>query len=252
MDTNVAVEFYSFYDLMTEGDRHETSEQVLQSPAAAYRAARSRDTIMFGWFCHINRVEARVLISEALSVLLRAVPPERKSDPNNALLKAILYFVKDRVLPRWQITKYRDEPDGLRGNAADDWLLSKAAEEGLALITNEGSTVEGVFDRYRDGRLNLRGKAKERGVPVYTPGEFLQLKEFNPVENGHAFAQSFQAARPRYLQGRADKRAADEALSHLLGLYRYVLFGEVDERYQDSPRATWPPLPPIPSTHEQS
>jgi len=240
VDTNVACDFYSFHDLIGTADRLQSVGEILLSPDAAYRTARSRDTIMFAWFCHRNQAKASGLVSEVLETLLTRVPPDAETEPTTQFLKSILYFVADYLVPRWTIKKYDDEPEGLVGNAADDWLLSKAASEGIALITNEGYSKKGLSDFERKGKLNLRGKARKRGVAVYTPGEYLRLRKFDYAANGKAFAKAFESKRPRYLHGRDDSEAADKALKYLFGLYRFVLFGEVEDQYRHLPRLSLP------------
>jgi hypothetical protein len=241
VDTNVFQEFTSLSDLLRATALPMTEDEILQSREVAYRKSRTRDSVMLAWFCHRHRVTTYGVTGEKFSILLRLAPPELREDPNTAFVQAIIHFVTGSVLRDWVgVIKFPDEPDELEGNAADDWLLSKAIGERLPLITNEGNSINGLSGRSK-GKANLRGRARAEGAAVFTPGEFLEMNHFDFEGEGRAFLRSFDDAVPGYLDGREDREAAEETLGYLRGLYAYVFFDELKKEFQNRPRVTWPP-----------
>ena len=239
VDTNVVQEFIALHDLLHAADR-KTTEEILLSREVAYRKARTRDSVMFAWFCHLQRATTYIAAGETVSTLFRKAPPKNGDDWNASFVRAIIHFVKQRVLPGmpWP-DKFPDEPDDLRGGEADNWLLSKAIIQGLPLITNEGNSIDGLSGSPK-AKKKLRHRAHASDVAVYTPGEFLHLNHFDFPQEGREFLRAFDDAVPGYLEGRGDRKAAEELLGSLRWLYAYVLFDEVDEAFRNKPQATWP------------
>lgn len=76
-------------------------------------------------------------------------------------------------------------------------MLQRAAGEKTPLVTNEGLTETGI----NDDPKKLRARAIAVGVGVFTPKEYLDAE-------GH------------------------EVLDLLVPLYRHILLGEVDSKYE--------------------
>ena len=155
LDTCVVKQIFAFCDLMKAASTAGTPEAALGSTAVAYRVARVRRSILLAWACREQNIEGRCMRGEVGRILTRDVDPARREDPATAFTQMIIHFVGGYVLPGFRLVSWNDEPSGLHGNAADDWLVARAKADGIPVITDEGNGLLGlrVGDR-KSTRLN--------------------------------------------------------------------------------------------------
>lgn len=189
VDTNVLLDLYTCKDLFRDYEAmcagRPESEWVALSRAreVVYRRQRARDAILLAVLLNKQRALAYHLQHEFLTLIKRVVPPTDTTSPETHYT-SLLYRLLRRALPNWRqmtddvhplLVERGVEPvegPGLVGNAADTRLLGVAKEWAVPLITNEGFGPNGAVP----GRL--RDRARQAGVAVYTPSEFVgdQLK----------------------------------------------------------------------------
>jgi hypothetical protein len=179
----VVKQIFAFNDLMRAAATEGTPEAALRSTLVAYRMARVRDSILLAWACREQNVEARCMLGEVGRILIRDVDPERRQDPATAFTQMIIHFVGDYVLTGFRLVSWNDEPPGLHGNAADEWLVDRAKTDGIPVITDEGNGLLGLRPRAK----GLRERAARLGVPVFTPGEYLSTLRFNAFKGARDF-----------------------------------------------------------------
>jgi len=87
LDSNVVIDAYSFHN-------------VAQDPDFDYRCSRARDALLLTIFLH-DTAAVTCGLSEVVQVLQEKVPPVSGAPRDLFFTKAFIYFVKDRLLPRW-------------------------------------------------------------------------------------------------------------------------------------------------------
>jgi hypothetical protein len=201
IDTNVVVEFMSFGDLLREGDKHRnilelmlfgefsgadsdrrrSAEAAWRSPSHRHRQLRARASIVLMWTLAEKGIVAAMHGKEVLDILDK-VSPVPRGHPNSllpdgdsyALTTAIVHAVHETLIRRGLRLGALTEVNHLTtGNRADAELLRLAKRDSLSIISNEGYTSAGVSDYKANGSRSLRGLARDNGVSVYTPREFL-------------------------------------------------------------------------------
>jgi hypothetical protein len=242
LDTCVVKQMFAFDDLMKAASTEGTPEAALRSTVVAYRVARVRDSILLAWACQEQNIEARCMQGEVGRILTRDVDPERRHDPATAFTQMIIHFVSGYVLSGFRLVSWNDEPAGLRGNAADEWLVARAKADGIPVITEEGN---GLLGR-RAGGKGLRERAARLGVPVFTPAEYLSTLRVDASKGARDFMRTFERTLPQYVAergARGDEKELAAIAEHLEGTYRLVLLGEVADELGNVPRASWPTVP---------
>jgi len=213
VDTNVVLEFMSFGDLLREGDKHrdirevmsfrDTSEEELRrsakaawlSPEHRHRQLRARASITLMWVLAERRCVAAMLgkevidILEKISPVPRVLPTSLLADGTSyALTTAVVQAIHPMLISRGlHLGALTDVNHRARGNKADAELLRLAQRDSLPIISNEGYTVRGVSDFKTDGSKSLRGLARDRGVKVYTPSEYLSKLGVDPAREAKRF-----------------------------------------------------------------
>lgn len=204
----------------------ELGEGAVDQEPMVYRRARARESLLLCMHLHGSWSDT-LSLHEALAQLMAKAPPDQlASSFETAFTTIFIWFVKDYVLPRWEML-VPTQPGTEKGSAADRAYVESAKSGGLPLVTNEGFTPSGIVDQ------GLRKRAKTAGVPVFTPREFYDGKINEAVEIG-GFLTRFRDQAPRYLAahweriGKKDK--SDELLTLVFGVYRHVLLGETEGR----------------------
>lgn len=218
LDTNVVLDIFSCHDVSTLYDRLGDAPSAVAHPAAVYRRARARESLLLA--IYFNATRAKTYSAHEPAIIVRLVDPDAVDTIENHFTTLVAHFVKDTLLPDWQ-SLYRTEPDEGHGSAVDRFLLSFAEQYNLPLITNEGFTETGVQD------LRLRALARERGVAVCTPSEFYRdhIDEQKAARN---FIAAFRTAAPDYIQRHAKPEIVRKSLVIMAGYYRHILFGETE------------------------
>ncbi len=217
LDTNVVSEILTMKDVLR------AMEEPLGDPIAnqqrlAYRRFRAAHSIMLAWHLSQRRIPASSLGNEAFDIISeRLATPQ---DPESHFITtAIIQLVVPFVFGGWQPGALIDVDHKLVGTAADNELIRIASNGQLVIITWEGFTETGIVP----DRTKLRDKCIARGLPVYTPAAYL-VSLGVPIESEAGW---FMLA----LEREADRALARGTLSasnarDLIGMYRFVLFGQ--------------------------
>jgi hypothetical protein len=158
---------------------------------------------------------------EALTVAIKAVPRTDHGALKLHFTTCMANFVEPYLLRQWNDACLASGDESLRSTAADNYLLDVAALSGVPLITNEGSGVAGIK------ALKLRKKAINRGVPVFTPGEFIKGKIDEDAAIGR-FLEDFDRAAPTYIETlpRERRMIMKDSLDGVEATFRHILRGE--------------------------
>lgn len=135
------------------------------------------------------------------------------------------HFVKDYIFPNWHLGFFNEVDDSnLRGDGCDDAYLRVAKQQGLPLVTDEGNSPKGLRDENNRGKRNLRGKAKDTDVQVFTPGEFWRNRALDPARATHLFFERFDLHRAEYVRSRGivDDNI-DALLDNLRRIFQWIL-----------------------------
>ena len=227
VDTNALIDFYSCHDLYNayESIARETATGAafnIENPRAVYRRARARESLLLVLYFHERRLRTYSLHDEFETKLTKFVPPSLPpgNDPPDEFTQAftteVVHVVAPHVLPGWdaQIAQF-EEP--MAGNRADHTLCEKAQELRVPLITNEGYRESGVLED-----VKLRKRAKEAGVPVFTPREFWEGKFDEEAACASFFVRLKEAAHQRIADGPAH---LPDLYPYIAGYYRHVVYG---------------------------
>lgn len=197
VDTNVVVELYSCHDIARAS-----------ADSKQDRIDRARDSLVLAIYLDQVRATTYVLY-EAIEINRQRVPPGPIPDSYELLFTTLfIWFVKDRVLARWQPIAAR-EHDALRSNAADRHLEDFAYEHKKPLITREAK---------------LTKRARARGVEVYSPREFWEGK-LDVAKEGQRFLRRFDAERAPFARKYPDATERLHVLRDMFEFYRYLLLG---------------------------
>ena len=129
--------------------------------------------------------------------------------------------MREKVLDGWQLLGWTPAQP-VKGDKADDELLELAARSNLPLITDEGNAAGGLSDT-KNGKLNLRGKAKARGVPVYTPGEWWRRSGYDADAAAIRFTERANAGRPEYINSHPSREKVAPVVNQAAVIYNIIL-----------------------------
>jgi hypothetical protein len=239
VDTNVVVEFDTLADILTVGDNHPTIADGLASPEFGYRQYRLKHSTLLMWWFAKNTIVASSLGNEIIDKVTGAdgrpglaVPPKYAQ---HALAKAIYHIVRPFVWQGWHMAASVTANHDLTGEDADDELLRLASEDNVPIITWEGFTQKGLNPNPK----KLRDKCIARGVPVYTPAEYLKQQCVDIADQTQRFLFALnkgvrEARRKKVLEGK-------DIVGKLIPVYRMILLDEIDPSYGNvqRPKPTW-------------
>jgi hypothetical protein len=232
VDTNVMMEIDSFGDLLKLADKLRSVEAIAACSEFRYRQLRSRYSNLLAWWFRQTGTVGGMLGTEVLGKLKSDLAPEgdpRSHNLTTGIVEVILPFVlKDmRIGPLIEVDHFASSND------ADTELLRIAKAENLPLVTNEGLTQSGLTETKKNGERNLRGRCRDAGIDVYSPEEFLAYKGVEVTTEARRFCDAcsagvHEAAARGVLMRTATGR---EVMSHLVGVYRWIMLDAVDEKY---------------------
>lgn len=220
LDTNVYIEQRDFQDLANRIKENNT----LQTREIQHRRRRAKYSILLGWFCHLREFSTAFAEDEAVKNLLKRVDIKRIRDVPTVVTFLNNRLVHEQTLTRW--VRGRIEPIDWEcsGTEIDNILLDYADKVAVPLLTNEGNTPAGYVDFNNRGALNLRGKAKRRGVAVFSPEEYLRAQGFDIAGESRRFYDAFMSQTSNLeVLDLADQVVASRALEVLIGVYIYIL-----------------------------
>jgi hypothetical protein len=223
VDTNVLLQLYSVHDLTAAYARADSESDS----AFVHRRERTRDALLFALLCDSEGLATGSLRNEPIRQLTSNAPPEGQ-DFETVYTQLFIWFIRDHVLTNWVPGFIREIDDtAMRGDACDDEYLALARNNELPLITDEGNTEAGLREVTRNGKRNLRGRAHDAGISVFTPGEFWRVRGLDPVVASKSLLERFDRQRPKYVASRPfDDDGIDAALDTLRSLLVYLLSTE--------------------------
>lgn len=219
LDTNVFIDITTFNELIDAFDKGDLVQ-------IDWRRRRARDALLLSTWLDRERVRSLVL-HEFTAMTLERVPPNEES-LEGYFFRLYLYLLTD-VFAKWD-RQVVDGTEGLRGAVADDKYLEIARDEGWPLITNEDLTPRGIREKPKRG--SLRERAKQAGVAVYTPEEFLISRSADPEALAQDFLHRLHAAAPAYVEAHL-RELPDSAMLHfmrrVLNSYEWLFYPECFE-----------------------
>jgi hypothetical protein len=254
LDTNVLVDIHSCHDIVRKyGERAKTlGPAAMTDRDVVFRRARAREGLLLAIYLHNVKATTFTLQGEAMRVLEKAAPPSAQGGTSLPTdhLRFFIWFVKDRVIPGWNLhfclpkkggnwpglianrelvkgnLSDPDHPDVLEptGNRADLFHVAMAKERKLDLITNEGFTPDG----YGVGKVSEWARAE--GVRTLFPKDVYAGK-LNEDYAADKFLERFAREAPAYLEERERKNGPSynqDFMEYLGGYYRHILFGDVE------------------------
>jgi hypothetical protein len=225
IDTNVILELYSIHDLMRdfEESHAKKGEAAAADPRVRFRRLRMADSLALAIALHEKRETSFQLVTEAIEMLVREVPPDSDGF-ERSWVQFFLYYTKDFCLADWGEESDSELGAGVKGTARDSILLDVARAKGVPLVTNEGNTQTGI-----DDTRGLRKRAIAARVAVCTPGEYVARLGVEFPAASMAFAARFRGRQEEYLAGRSDADAAREHLAKIFDIYAWC-FAAARER----------------------
>lgn len=225
VDTNVLLDMYSCHDLYCAYEQL-GHDDCVSHPTAVFRRARARESLLLAIYLHRRRATTYSLGDEAVDRMLANVDPNAGDAFPTHFTIVFVHFVREQVIPGWKAGQ-PPVPKGLRGNAADRWLLDYAKENDLPLITNEGYGPNGVE------ALKLRKRALDAGVRVCTPREFYSGRFTDEEAAARAFIQRFRRRAQEYVDEQEKPEVMARTMEAMDGYFHHILFGETAG--QDAP-----------------
>jgi hypothetical protein len=225
LDTNVYLELVDVQDLAREVLRSARDQALVETLAVTHRRRRAKHSLVLAWFCHVHDMTTAFAANEVLKLLLRGrVDANHPKDVPAVVTAIILRLVHEQVLSRWTRAEMSWIDWDNSGTFVDDELLDYAQHVGAPLITNEGNSPAGLTNTTANSQLNLRGKAKARGVQVFTPEEYLLQNSSDIAGQSRCLYEAVLAGIPQLaVLDLASEPIARRALEVLLELYRFIL-----------------------------
>ncbi len=219
LDTNVLLDIYSCHDLF--GTYERLGEQGVETAEATYRRARARESLLLAIALHRAATVTFSLGDESMKQMVERVPPDETDSYPTHHSVIMINFVCPVLLEGWAaVIELSDMP--LSGNAADEALVDYAINHNVPLITNEGYGIGGVSP------TKLRKKAKDRGVEVYTPKEYVAERKLDEDAAATSFIDSYRKNAPRYFRSAPHPKVMEDSMLYTLGYFRHVFFGEAE------------------------
>jgi hypothetical protein len=225
LDTNVYLEQIDFQDLARQTTNAGTDKSALETKEVKHRRHRAKYSILLAWFCHLRGLSTAFVWDETLKLLLRGrVDPKRPRDVSTVVTMLNIRLVHELTLTRWVRGRIEPIESECAGTDIDNIILDYAAKVAVPLLTNEGNTIAGPVDTNAKRMPNLRGKAKQRGVAVFTPKEYLLGQGFDIASEARKFYDAFIAEISNLeVLDLAEQPIATRALERLIDLYRFIL-----------------------------
>lgn len=242
VDTNVMMEIYSIGDLLVLGDKLGSQEAMAASTEFTYRLVRSRHSNLLAWWFAQTGTFGGMLGNEVVDMLEGKLAPvtDRAS---YAITTGIMHVIIPFIFKGMRIGPMLEVDHRAAKEDADTELLRIATVDKLPLITWEGFTQSGLSGHKSSGKLNLRGRCRDAGVVVHTPQEFLASKGINLEAEARRFCDACRAGVDEG-KGRGvlmDTAAGRDVMDLLVGIYRWIMLGEVSQEYAHLTQVAWPP-----------
>ncbi|MFN3185490.1 MAG: hypothetical protein ACE37F_26065 [Nannocystaceae bacterium] len=214
-------------DLMGKNEGCSTPEALRRSPDFRARQLRAKYSNLLAWHLASESRPMLGIQGEVVRTLTTKVAP-RDGSAIEAFTTIIAHQVLDSMYGD-HISWLRDDEFSPSGTNADRWLVLLASHLGAPLITNEGVTSDGISDRNKKGK-NVRARAAEAGVPVYSPSQHLDDLGVDVDQLSLEFVEAVtDCLRSAVTSGAISGWAAPEAASRLADVYRFVMLDEVDD-----------------------
>jgi hypothetical protein len=230
LDTNVLMEVLSVGDLFNFTPTDPNSmEKLRRNPDFRCLQLRAKYSTLLAW--HLAGANRPMLgiQDEGVRTLTENVAP-RNGGAVEAFTGIIIHQLLDDLYMD-RLIWLGDAEYSPVSNEADWWLLRLADQLEAPLISNEGVTAEGISDRKKNRDKNIRYWAAPVGASVHAPVEYLSVLGVDIDRLASAFVEAVSdCLRSAVARGVIPGPGALEAASRLIGVYRFVMLDEVDDR----------------------
>ena len=215
LDTNVLVAIYSWHDF-TDAARSVLSSEpaaTLEHHEIQFRAQRARAAFSLALFLDERSWITQSPLNEVGRILTGKVPPsggDRAAEVNH--VKLYIYFIKDLLLPSWQLGADPEADLAKKSNDVDRLCLDWAERQRVPLISWEGHGPQGL-----DPSKLIPREAAKRGIDLVTPEELVRRARFDHVAGMRRFFSAWEHHAPLYL---AENPSAREPLEYAGHFYR--------------------------------
>ncbi len=230
IDTNSFIDVFSCHDLFEAYEKHGGMSAPIDHEELVYRRARAREGILLALLLHHRRAISYTL-REAWTKITNLVKPPEEGEFPGVFTSMFVDFVHPIILGEWLAgTPHRRKKNEPTGNHADDAYVKYAKKNDIPLISQEGYGPKGMKPVKRK---DIRGKAAEAGVEVFTARDYYQVAKRDEDADIQWFLSRFEREAPDYISKQKNPPAIENALLHMFGAYRHVLLGEA--KGQDDP-----------------
>jgi hypothetical protein len=224
IDSNVMLEIVSCVDM---SKAYNESGLDPEGPEATLRRQKARESLLLSMY--LNKTSARTFsLFEATRITVREVAPQATGTFANHAMVIWAHYIKDAVLPDWEILCPSDGNGEPAGNRADALLVKLACDYDVPLISHEGITVNGV-----DPKSGIRKKSRAAGVRIVTPREF--YGDMNELLESALFMQRYGRGAEDWARASANPDVMRESMLWFQGYYDHILYGRTRGRTEPLP-----------------
>ena len=244
IDTNVIARIVTCIDAVNRSDQ---PGWTVDHPTSRADRVKARQGVVLAWHLHEMGAETFSLL-EARWLIAKKVDRYALADQKTHFTILWAHYVKDHVLPGWQMTDPAlEEPEFSgtneevvaelkrrwdlepKGHAADQLYVDRAKSFGVPLITFEGLRDTGAVDH----RCGIRVKAAQVGVRVTSPADFYAGRDEGRTCD--AFHERWRAGAQGYIDSSIHPEVTRDSMEVFDGYFRYILYGIVNGRDQPVP-----------------
>jgi len=194
LDTNVALDIYSWHNLLAVGDKHlkggateADKRMVFRHPEVQRRAQRMRHAFFLALFFNEKRWATVVALTELMRKLEELAPATDAVLSNYPRMHA--HFIKGKLLHRWLAGGNAKGDKYLVGDAVDLFCLDLADENKIPFISSESNP-----------KKLIPKQAHARGIGLATPEHFLKQRNYDGPAAAQKFLANWDARAPGYIR----------------------------------------------------
>jgi hypothetical protein len=215
LDTNVGLAIYSWHELLDAMERilNEDPAANLTNADIQFQAQRARTAFILALFFNERGWTTRSPLNELKRTLVNKAPPiGEEHGPKSNFVRLFVYFIKEKLLPRWLDSGDPSSDESIIGNGVDELCLDWAAQHSIPLVSWEGHEPKGL-----DSKKFIPKKARERGIDLVTPEELLSREKFDETKAVERFFAGWARHVPAFISANPE---AKETLEYFHHLYR--------------------------------
>jgi len=141
-------------------------------------AQRARTAFMLALFFNERGWATWSPLNELTRTLVnKASPVGEEHGPKSNFVRLFVYFIKEKLLPRWLDAGDPSSDESVIGTGVDELRLDVAAQHSIPLVSWEGHGPNGL-----DPKKFIPRAARERGIDLVTPEELLRREMFDETK----------------------------------------------------------------------